>query len=329
MCGICGLIGPNINYDEMEAFEELFYISQVRGSHSYGLFTYTSSGSFKNEPYRLDKDAIPVSEFLIKQKKIDRNKRMIRSIFTELYMGHARYATVGEINRKNAHPFAGERYVGTHNGTIRDSGFYVKGKTDSQILFEKIENEGIVPVLSSISPSSAYAVSIFDKKNKTVTLARNSRRPLFIGISKVTGSLFYASELTMLHFISSRARESGWKVDMDFFKLEPLKAYEVKISECQRGNMTPWLVHEVGEKKIEKIPLPEIDYDLSGKYGIREWNAFDNYEFCSSCGEILDDTTLHTSEKWSAGDSTFFTCRECVKSTKRMVRSGPKISVGH
>lgn len=323
MCGICGLIGKGIDYDEMEAFQDLFLVSTLRGRDSYGLFTYTPTGVFKDNKYRIEKDNIPASDFISREFGKKREERMIRSIFTEAYLGHARYATVGKKSALNAHPFDTGRYIGTHNGTLTDSRFRSDpNKTDSELMFKEMEEKGIDDVLSSLSSTSAYAVSIFDKKSKKIFLSRNDKRPLYVGIADTTGSVFYASELEMLRLVAERKRESGYRVGMKYFFLEPHHLYEIDINKTRPGNLQPWVVTdwvdviEERKKKSEK-EFRSFDQNLFDKYSITSnQSSLWEYEACSSCGELLDDFALSKAQTWNVGSEKFVMCNECVKSTR-------------
>jgi hypothetical protein len=142
-----------------------------------------------------------------KNRKV-RSPRFLESVFSNVILGHNRAGTRGQVNTGNAHPFDTGRYVGFHNGTLNERRYDSKESTDSQKMFEDIEDRGVVPVLSSLgdTPSNAFAVAIWDKEDKVLILGKNSQRPLAFAIHKKRATLYYASEYAMLGFILTRHR---------------------------------------------------------------------------------------------------------------------------
>lgn len=194
MCGLVGVAG-NIGVKEDKILKTLLILDAVRGIDSTGIAAVPKNGDVRvvkqiGNPYELfdTRGFAPA---------MNRSNRAI--------IGHNRFATQGEVNRKNAHPFDFDTLVGTHNGTLRNkykllnSGNY---KVDSENLFHHIEEEGLESFLRVVD--GAYALVWWDKLNDTLNFLRNKERPLWIVKSLDGRTMFWASERWMLDIAIGR-----------------------------------------------------------------------------------------------------------------------------
>jgi glutamine phosphoribosylpyrophosphate amidotransferase len=301
LCGLCGLAGTGISTKDIDAFETLFGISYLRGPHSTGLMTYNPSKGFRKKPIQINKRLGPSPSFLQADSSKPFGDRQFGSIFTEVFLGHCRYATVGKIDIDNAHPFDTGKYVSAHNGTLIDLKYSKDDKkTDSQMMFEDMESKGISPVLEDLSAFSAYAVSIFNKQTKELTFARNSERGLSVGVSKSRDVMFWASELDMLKFMAGR---SAHKIELEYYVFEPDKIYTTAVKDIKGKNHNFWSIEDIKPK-----PKSAIASGMAGDM----WDVA-NDEWCSSCGQVLWGRMLESAERVVWNNQEYFTCRECVR----------------
>ncbi len=306
-------MGRGIIETDIEAFEDLFWMSAIRGKQSTGLMTYTPQGQFKKPPVRTAKIVGPSSYFLSLDSNKKVEERMIRTVFTEVFLGHCRWATVGSVNLQNAHPFDTGMMISAHNGTLTDKKYDDSEKTDSQMMFEDIEKRGLVPVLEDLNKSSAYALSIFNKRDKNVILTRNYERTLFVGISPERGVLFWSSEEEFLWTISSRR-----KLKLEIFRLEPFVIYDIDLDNVKRGNVTPWTTTEI------KNPHDKVFTTWTPRTQTKTtWES----EWCGLCGTELFGPTLENARCERPGTAwPVYTCNECVVQTKNNGENQRKIT---
>lgn len=242
MCGLFGVMGRGINLPIREAYKDLIYVSALRGQDSTGVLAWGEG----MDPHVFKSVRTP-SEFL---DLYGGRTGFLSSNAFDLMMGHCRYTTVGKINHQNAHPFDVGRYIGCHNGTLESKSFVHKTKTDSEMMFLQMKNRGIKPVLDGMRGWDAYAVSIFDKQDKSVTLANNGKRSLGVAILKDHDAIFWASEYMMLHLALTRNR-----IRYDVFTLPKDTIYRLDLDLIKAGNESPWTVQKLK-------PAPKEDDDL-------------------------------------------------------------------
>lgn len=260
MCGLAGLIGRNLFQCDVDIFKELLFVTSLRGMHSTGVMGARQTK--KGWTWAIEKEVLSSPEFIAKHNE---------SVFDsdhkcDIFMGHCRDATVGDINIENSHPFDTERLIGAHNGTLKEYRYRSdKTKTDSQMMFEEMSEKGIVPVLQDLHALSAYAISIFDKTSGQLHLARNIHRPLYVGLGTQFSLCIWGSDYHMLQLVADRGR-----LPVEIFRLEPNRLYSLDIDKIDRydpkKDNVPWT-------SVELSPHQYVDDDewtnqeLLKKYG--------------------------------------------------------------
>lgn len=213
MCGIIGAAG-NLYKKEKNALQTLFYLNTIRGIDGCGIFSLFDDWNKgkKKSMYHLSKFKEPSSEIAFSKDWDD----FVDKTSLKVMIGHSRAATKGEKITENNHPFLAGDIVGVHNGTIHGKFGDKTHKfgTDSEAFFNEIAEHGLKKALDIVhedSYSAAYAIVYYDLLTKTITLFRNSQRPLYL--ARVNGDFFWASEKEMLEFALVRAGLKDYKID--------------------------------------------------------------------------------------------------------------------
>ena len=207
---MCGLVAMHtieksgfLNYNKDE-FKNLMVLNSLRGIHSTGLAGVDSSEK-GNEIDIVKAVGSPYSLFTYNHTETFLNRVITRY---KTVIGHGRYATHGEVNAKNAHPFKEGHITLAHNGVIRN--FYglkdhAKHKditVDSHLIAKLFEDEGELDILSKIE--GAYVLLWYNELDNTFNVARNGERPLAVGQQVDRNTLLFASEMTSLKWNEER-----------------------------------------------------------------------------------------------------------------------------
>lgn len=111
MCELFGFNGST--YVELTPLLKEFYSHSIRQPHGWGLAIM--NGKYSN----VEKESMPAyeSDYL--------KERLLEQIYAKNALAHIRYATMGELKRKNCNPYRwqdryGRTWTMVHNGTIFD-----------------------------------------------------------------------------------------------------------------------------------------------------------------------------------------------------------------
>ena len=150
----------------------------------------------------------------------------------EVALGHRRLSIV-DLSKNGAQPMVSHsgNLVMVYNGEIYNSGEVKKkllddgfaeagdfrGSSDTEVLLEAIEHYGIKDALTMCK--GMFGIAVYDKRNETVTLARDrvGEKPLYYG--KVAGAFAFASDLGCLRVIDGFNNEINTDV-LDIYFVE-------------------------------------------------------------------------------------------------------------
>ena len=132
MCEIFGV--SSLNDVELNGYLRTFYSHSKNHPHGWGLACISREGAL------IEKESIRASDSNYLKERLSQPVR------EKILLAHIRYATIGNVEYKNCHPFTGRDNMGrrwtlVHNGTIFDFPLlnpYVKkqtGDTDSERVF--------------------------------------------------------------------------------------------------------------------------------------------------------------------------------------------------
>lgn len=199
MCGLWGVVAKNrITKEQFDLFRELGVVSTLRGYDSSGV-ALASKTKKRGYFYNWYKGVEPACNLVWDEKIAE---FFIKSHNPLVLMGHARAATVGSVTYENSHPFRTDKLLGMHNGTIHS--LREKDRTDSEVLYERIDKDGLEKTLCDIKGQKAYALTWFDRTDGTFNVLRNHERPLYFSYSTDQRIMVYASDDAFLKLIDAR-----------------------------------------------------------------------------------------------------------------------------
>ncbi len=189
MCGIYGYIGSSSVKEVMEGIKRLEY----RGYDSAGI-AFLGQTKFENENI-FDFKGLSVIK---SQGQIENLEKIVKNVspYSELCIGHTRWATHGKPNVANSHPHVGEKgkWALVHNGIIENYTLLkeelgevdFKSETDSEVvvqLFERLYDGYPLKTLKTLCDrlvgSYAFAFISPDYPDKIFVAKKNS--PVVVG----------------------------------------------------------------------------------------------------------------------------------------------------
>ncbi len=199
MCGLVGMVTKSrhgFTSRDMDVFDHLLFMDQLRGPDSTGVFLVNNLGNVN-----IIKESSHASNFMrdpayrtIRQDAVSNGWAII---------GHNRKATRGVINDENAHPFwVEDKVVLVHNGTMYgDHKHHADVEVDSHaiahILAEEPDAEKAMQKINA-----AYALIWYKVKEKSLNFLRNDARPLHW--CETQDAFIISSEQEILQFACDR-----------------------------------------------------------------------------------------------------------------------------
>ncbi|SFG69852.1 glutamine--fructose-6-phosphate transaminase (isomerizing) [Sporolactobacillus nakayamae] len=182
MCGIVGYIG---NEDARDILLKGLSNLEYRGYDSAGIALLNADGVhvFKEK-----------GRIAVLRESVD------PAVHATLGIGHTRWATHGQPNKRNAHPHqsASSRFTLVHNGVIENyvqlkaeylSGVTMKSETDTEVVVQMIEvfaNEGLSTEAAFRKTlkllEGSYAIALVDAEDSDTLYVAKNKSPLLIGL---------------------------------------------------------------------------------------------------------------------------------------------------
>lgn len=197
MCGLVGMVGT-LAWKHKKAMAELLFLDTLRGRDSTGLAAVA-----RNREVTLRKMTVPGCEFI----EYPAVEKMMKHD-DQLWIGHNRFKTTGDVSKANAHPFQvldneGDIIlVGAHNGTLENKSeierqLGQKFDTDSEGLFNLLtEAPNFKAAINKLR--GAWSLVFWDPTTDTVNFCRNKERPLVFAFTKDRKVMVWASEAWMI-----------------------------------------------------------------------------------------------------------------------------------
>lgn len=210
MCGLVGMAGF-LEYKHRLAMKDLLFLDTLRGRDSTGLGVVS-----RDRQVLIRKMTVPGSEF-IEYPVVEKSM----SYGDQVWIGHNRFKTTGDVSKANAHPFEivdvddTVILLGAHNGTLSNKWSIeqkLKGEkyeTDSEALFNYlVEAPNYKEAVNNFK--GAWSLVWWDATADALYFCRNQERPLIYAYTKDKKVLIWASEAWML---LAAARRNGIELE--------------------------------------------------------------------------------------------------------------------
>lgn len=260
MCGIVGYVGKR---QAKEIILEGLTRLEYRGYDSAGLSIFNQ----RHQIFDVYKDIGRVNQL----REISKS-----SAFSNIGIGHTRWATHGKVSKINAHPHQSysKRFVIVHNGVIENyqelkaqylTNTIFESETDTEVIAQLIETfaknlnveNAILTTLKLLKGS--YALLILDTTSPEVLYAAKHKSPLILGQSNE--GITIASDLMALvgyadtyvpiedkTFIVSNETTTRF-YDLDHHLIHPtFKKIELDESSVEKGAYAHFMLKEIHEQ---------------------------------------------------------------------------------
>lgn len=222
MCGLVGAFRADdalFSHKIVNFMDKGLYVSAVRGVEGTGVGLVDKNFVPGHAKTQYDAATFLQTRQYGFAKKAMQDARVI--------LGHTRHSTVmGSISQENSHPFqwrnGDNEILFTHNGHINNANMLSHKNFHHQVDSAHVANALLYNKDTDVLQEMMgfYVCIWFDKKSKTVKMARNNSRDLYYVYNKAKTQIYYASEAEILSFILDR---ESIETDGDFLEIEPGK----------------------------------------------------------------------------------------------------------
>lgn len=261
MCGLVGMLTTGTTSDtEMKLFKGLLLVDQLRGEHATGVMKISP----RKNTVEVIKRAVNAVDFLAEQEVkdfLDKDK-------VNLYVGHNRYATVGDKSaHENAHPFQQDHITLVHNGGVDPYAMSeLEGYNDPKVVVDShmvcmtIAKHGVKKAVEE-HLSGAFALIWWDSKERTLNFIRNKDRPLWFAVT-TQGAIVWASEKAFLDvFLERQGKTSGYRTKPIMMPVDELNTFKFNDNGILVGN----------GPEVTPMEFLEIDYPKYRGAAGRSW----------------------------------------------------------
>lgn len=281
MCGLVGIASTKIlTESDQQLFSTLLLVDTIRGPHSTGVLSVNSKG------VNTIKSAMAGYDFITTRRytQLTASRKGVSSLGNKVLAGHNRYATVGDINAVNAHPFEHGPVTMMHNGTLKSQKPLLNADmfdTDSECIaynLSQVEPNEVNNVVSKLY--GAFALCWYDTRDNSLNFIRNSERPLYLSTDTYhqPSRIMWASEPAMLTFVCDRSNYDYYKKDEhNIFELAEM--VHVKLTIDNNTSTYIW-----SETPCDEYEPPKVTTTYYNTYTYPE---LDNSNQCVEVGDCL------------------------------------------
>lgn len=302
MCGLFGALSSHLRKDEIENVEFLGILSGTRGIDSTGICLL---GHGKKDKTRVSvhKDIDNPYGFFSSEG----TKKAIQNANAFAVLGHTRWATLGAINTRNAHPIEENGVILCHNGTIDK---YKVDKndpinSDSRELARRLARQDTEAVLKD-AIGGHWAITYVDLGKRTINFVRNWYRPLAFMYNVTGTTLYWASETWMLDSLALRKSEQAFK-DSFMMQIDTVHTFRFGSANCVTKKFELWVAPirgPVNDKRSNifdrssasglSLDRPDTTNVVTQCTGCRKWSTAGAPDKCE-CALPPDERTIDTS----------------------------------
>jgi glucosamine--fructose-6-phosphate aminotransferase (isomerizing) len=278
MCGIVGYIGKN---DAKEILLKGLEKLEYRGYDSAGIAVYGKKG---------------VTVFKEKGRIADLRTEVDMSVEATSGIGHTRWATHGEPNKRNSHPHqsTSERFTLVHNGVIENyeqlkneylQGVTLVSDTDTEVVVQIIEQFAKkLPVEEAFRETlkllkGSYAIAMMDNQNPDLLYAAKNKSPMLAGVGE--GFNVVASDaMAMLqvtdtyielmdkeYLLVSRDNVEIKTLEGNFIRRDTYKP-EIDASDIEKGTYPHYMLKEIDEQPFVIRNIIQKYQDANGNLNV-------------------------------------------------------------
>lgn len=235
MCGLVLAMGKTtLTQAEIGIFKNMLAFDQLRGDHSTGLFALFRP--YNKQPfYKVNKDCMEGVDFVRSPLFVNTVGHVSQlagglksTEWAKAMFGHNRYATMGAVNARNAHPFTHGKITLAHNGTLRNQSLLPdseKFQVDSENICYAIDKIGIDETVKLLN--GAFTLIWFNSEEMTINILRNTEREFHL-FETANGDWYGCSEEKMGDWLLTRGKTG--KTIKRHFELTPGVQYVFDVS---------------------------------------------------------------------------------------------------